>query len=142
LDNLLNDEALKYNKNGIISLLNDYPARNRTGDKYIRNLFDCALLYFVDKFDNDNPDITSRAIVLFFIWAYSLRIKNRSVYIESIDNYAHSDVKIFRIIHDAMNPFDVINIVLQNIKRSDEKASKIDQIIEKFKELGYYEGKN
>ena len=35
--------------NEIINLLNTYDGRNRTGDKYVRLLFECALIYYIDK---------------------------------------------------------------------------------------------
>lgn len=41
-------EFLKENK--IINLLDNYDGKHRTGDKYIRTLFDCALIFYVDKF--------------------------------------------------------------------------------------------
>lgn len=34
----------------IIETIDTYEGRNRTGDKYARMLFDCALLFYIDKF--------------------------------------------------------------------------------------------
>ncbi|MDD5272719.1 MAG: DUF262 domain-containing protein, partial [Methylovulum sp.] len=34
----------------IMATINSYAARNRTGDRYVRTLFDCLLIYYIDKF--------------------------------------------------------------------------------------------
>ena len=34
----------------ILDLLDSYDARHRTGDLYVRNVFNCCLLYYIDKF--------------------------------------------------------------------------------------------
>ncbi len=36
--------------NKIISTISNYEGRNRTGDKYVKVMFDCCLLYYIDKF--------------------------------------------------------------------------------------------
>ena len=33
----------------IMTTLGKYEGRNRTGDKYVRMLFNCAMLYYVDR---------------------------------------------------------------------------------------------
>ncbi|MEA9439068.1 hypothetical protein VCX44_25680 [Aeromonas caviae] len=34
----------------ILMVLADYQGRHRTGDRYVRTMFDCLLLYYFDKF--------------------------------------------------------------------------------------------
>ena len=55
----------------IINTLDNYEGKSRTGDKYIRMLFDCAVLYFMDKFGSVD---LSKAIEKIFIWAYTPRL--------------------------------------------------------------------
>lgn len=133
-----NEEDKKFQKdNEIIKLLDDSTTKNRTGDRYIRMLFDCALIFYVDKFGEIEID---KVIEKLFIWAYSKRVTMQAVYLETIDNYAIKDTQIFKIIRDANSCKDVLNIQMQNIKESDIKLNNIDENI-KNKILGYFNGK-
>ena len=116
----------------ILKLLNDYDGRFRTGDKYVRNLFDCALMFYLDKFGKVELDKT---IKILFIWAYSLRLKQHSVQIASMDNYAQEGKRVFRLIREATNHKEIINMQLENIEKI--VATKVEKITEKFKEFGY-----
>jgi len=49
----------------IIETINSYSARARTGDEYVRLMFDCLLIYYIDKFGHAE---ISRAIEKIFIW--------------------------------------------------------------------------
>ncbi len=126
------------NNNNILKLINEYDNSNRTGNKYVRNLFYCALIFYVDKFGEQFLD---RMIInKLFVWAYSLRLKLYSVGIDSVDNYAlnlaHSQIQMFKLIRDANKPQDILNVQLENL--TDIKATKEEKLVEKFKELKYY----
>lgn len=124
----------------ILNLINKHESHNRTGDGYVRNLFYCALIDYIDKFGQENID---HIVEKLFIWAYTLRLKLHSVDIESIDNYAlnwgHAKIAMFKAIRDANRPQDILNIELDIL--SEAKATKEEDIIEKFKTLGYYHAK-
>lgn len=127
----------KYNHtHKIINVLDTYPQRNRTGDKYVRNLFDCALLFYWDKF-GDREII--KATEKLFVWAYSLRLKQFAVQVASIDNYALGVPDIFRVIDRALHPREVLNLSIPFVHKTEIKGSRLDNIIELFKELHYYE---
>ena len=135
---MIENTKRSYSDDNIIKILDSYEGRNRTGDKYVRNLFDCAFLYFIDKFDK--KDI-SRAIEKLFIWSYSLRLNLHSVQIASVDNHALNGIQVFNVIREAISHKDVINIKLSTVQESKYSANKkIQSIKEKFKELKYYEG--
>lgn len=119
------------NENEIIKLINEYDSRVRTGDKYVRNLFDCALMYYVDKFGMVE---IHKAIEKLFIWAYTLRLKQHSVQIASLDNYA-LETKLFMMLRDATDHKEIINMQLQFVE--EIKATNMNQIEEKFQGLGY-----
>lgn len=130
----------KYEKfqadNKIIKILDEYPQKNRTGDKYIRMLFDCALIFYVDKFGEKEIDIVIQKL---FVWAYKKRLTMYSVYLETINNYA-LETQVFKIIRDANSYKDVINIHLSGINEADIRPIQIDTRI-KEEILGYYNGK-
>ena len=81
-----------------------------------------------------------RIIEKLFIWAYTLRLKLYSVGIDSVDNYAlniaHSQIQMFKLIRDAGKPQDVLNVQLENL--TNIRATKEDELVDKFKELKYY----
>src|SRR5690606_3340399 len=59
----------------IIEVIDNYSQRYRTGDKYTRNLFDCALLFYWDKFGKNE---IGRVAEKLFVWAYKRRLVQHS----------------------------------------------------------------
>ncbi len=129
-------ERLKYlqtlKENKIIELLDIYDSRSRTGDIYVRNLFDCALLFYIDKFGEIEIE---KAIEKLFIWAYTLRLRQHSVQIASLDNYVIIETKLFNILRESNDHKEIINLQLEIVK--EVKATNVDKLKEKFKRLGY-----
>ena len=116
----------------IYDTLESYEGKSRTGDKYVRNLFDCYLIYYWDKFGAVEMD---RAVEKIFIWAYSLRLRLQNVQLASIDNYALEAPNVFKIIKDALHPSEVLNIKLPSLENvSSTKTKHLEEI---FKELKY-----
>ena len=125
---------LNENAQDIFRTLENYEGRNRTGDKYVRTLFDCALLYFVDKFGL--RDI-SKAVEKIFIWAYTLRLTYQAVQIASMDNHVLQGVNMFAQIKEAINPHQVFNIYLEPVKTIESsKTGDIELLFEFFR---YYD---
>jgi len=127
--NELNENALK-----ILKTINIYEGKSRTGDGYVRTLFDCALFYYIDKFGMRE---ISRAIERIFIWAYSLRLNFQAVQIASIDNHVLYGINLFRHIKEANNPGDIITLPLKPIEKNN--STKTELIAEIFEELRYYD---
>ena len=117
----------------IMIVLNSYPAKTRTGDCYVRAIFDCLLIYYIDKFGHAE---LSRAIEKIFIWAYSLRLEMQVVQLASIDNYVLEN-NLFRLIKDATRPVDFINYPLPVV--SGNKSTNTEDIEALFKEMKYCE---
>lgn len=117
----------------IMDVLNSYPARTRTGDCYVRAMFDCLLIYYIDKFGHRE---LSRAIEKTFIWAYSLRLQMQVVQLASMDNHV-LEINLFRLIKDATRPADFINYSLPVV--SGKKSTNTGEIEALFREMKYYE---
>lgn len=136
IDNVKSKEMSE--KYPVLNTIKTYDGSFRTGDKYIRNLFYCALIYYIDKFGEKD---LSKAIDKIFVWAYSLRLKLKAVGLDSVDNYAlnkgHSQIQLFKKIKDSINPNDILNLQLETLKENN--SSKTGKIVEHFKELKYYE---
>jgi hypothetical protein len=125
----------------IFKILNGYSAKHRTGDKYIRVMFDCALVFYWDKFGSAE---LSKAVEKLFIWAYSLRIKQQVVQLATMDNYV-LEKNLFRRVKDATSPSEVLNLPLATLSDAENKnnqrknnAAK-DPLVKLFKAMSYYE---
>lgn len=117
----------------IMEKINTYEGHNRTGDRYVRTVFDCLLIYYIDKFGHVE---ISRAIEKIFIWAYSLRLKMQVVQLASMDNHV-LEHNLFRLIKEATRPGDFINCSLPVLEV--KKSTKTEEIEELFREMRYYE---
>lgn len=117
----------------IMEKINTYGGHNRTGDRYVRTIFDCLLIYYIDKFGH--VDI-SRAIEKIFVWAYSLRLKMQVVQLASMDNHV-LDHNLFRLIKEATRPGDFINCSLPVL--AEKKSTKTEEIEQLFRDMRYYE---
>lgn len=116
----------------ILQTLHTYEGRSRTGDLYVRNLFDCLILYYLDKFGHDQID---QAICKCFIWAFSLRLTNSSVHRASADNYVLEN-NLFRVLRDATAPEEFLAYALPVIEKTS--SSKTEEIKELFKGMNYH----
>lgn len=145
VNNKLNKEASK-----ILATLNCndlYPKRVRTGDRYVRSIFDCALIFYIDKFGDV---LLSEAIEKLFIWAYSLRIKQQVLQLATMDNYVLSK-NVFGLIKEAIKPSEVLNMTMDTLTITDNKNNRSnkdnsaeevankDPLVNLFKEMNYYE---
>ncbi len=109
----------------IIRLLNNYPNRNRTGDSYVRQLFNCLLIYYIDRFGFAEINKVARKI---FRYAYQIRLTHYSVQLQTIDNSATSGI-MFKTIRDAQSPYDIINLMTPQIGSLASNAdSQIKQL--------------
>ena len=126
--NRQNEQALK-----ILKVLRTYKGRGRQGDLYVRNLFDCCLLYYWDKFGLYKID---EAIIKFFLWSFALRLEKQAVQEVAADNLAREYSGFFRIIREAVHPRDILHKQIKPAEYvGDAKAvSNIGPIVEIFKE--------
>ena len=139
IDNIKSKEMSK--NYPILETIKTYDGSFRTGDKYIRNLFYCGLIYYIDKFGDKD---LSKAIDKIFVWAYSLRLKLQAVGLDSVDNFArnrgHSQIQLFKKIKETIKPNEILNLRFETLK--ENKSSKTEKIVEQFKSLKYYESNN
>lgn len=133
IDRVESSEEMR-KKYTILNVIETYDGNFRTGDIYIRNLFYCGLVYYIDKFGYKDLE---KAINKIFVWAYTLRLKLQAVRLDSVDNYAlNQEHSIFKKIKEAINPNVILNQQLETLKEEEIKSSKTDEIVEQFKNLG------
>jgi len=99
----------------------------------VRGIFDCLLIYYLDKFGGAE---VSRAIEKIFIWAYTIRMRMQTVQLATVDNYV-LDTKMFPKVKEATNPREFLQVPLPMI--GENKSRKTETIYELFKEMGYHE---
>ena len=130
------NQTLNERASNIVKVLDTYSDKWRQGDKYARNLFDNALIYYVDKFGMQD---LSQVIEIIFIWAYKIRLKQYAVKLATMDNHA-VDGMLFKRIKDATLPKEVWIAGVHPLKGSDIKESnkKTDNdIYQLFGHLNY-----
>lgn len=120
----------------IFEAITSYDGRNRTGDRYVRVMFDCLLIYYIDKFGFAE---ISRAIEKIFIWAYSLRLQMQVLQLASMDNYV-LESNLFKRIKDAARPSDFLGCSLPVVTKNRSRKTKVIENL--FKEMRYYEQSN
>jgi len=121
----------------VMSEINNYDGRHRKGDKYVRSLFDCLLMYYIDKFGTEE---LSRAIEKIFIWAYSLRLKMKAIQVATMDKYA-LEKNLFKLIKDSTCTNEFLSCTLVSVTEPDKKkpVQNIEGIRQLFKDMKYYE---
>ena len=119
----------------VLMLISSYDGSGRTGDGYVRDMFYTLLLYYVDRFGEEELD---RVIPQFFIWAYKLRLQSRTVQLASVDNYALDGNSMFRQVYDAKTPYDIINVNIEGVQ--SKRCSYCEEVKGMFKEYNKYYG--
>jgi hypothetical protein len=139
---IFGNEKLSAQAKEILMTLNDYPNKKRTGDQYVRSLFDCLLVYYIDKFGF--VDI-SRAIEKIFIWAYRLRIRQEVVQLASMDNHVLENNWFIKL-KESIQPSDFLSLPLSSLSDSQNNNNKNkpsgsanDPLVKLFKGMNYYE---
>ena len=88
----------------VITTLENYHGRQRDGDKYLRQLFDAALLQYIDKFGYSDIETV---ICHLFVWGYRLRLEKQRVQLATMDNHAFESNGYLHIIRKALKPNEV-----------------------------------
>ncbi|ANV89049.1 DUF262 domain-containing protein [Picosynechococcus sp. PCC 7117] len=132
---LISINELDGDARAILKTIDEYEGHKRTGDQYVRMIFDCLLIYYIDKFGHAQ---ISRAIEKIFIWAYSLRLKLQVVQLASIDNYVLEN-NLFKLVQESIKPDDFMNCTLPVLLGVEKKSTKTERIEQLFKEMKYYE---
>ncbi|WP_261887499.1 DUF262 domain-containing protein [Vibrio aerogenes] len=114
-------------QNGLLHMfIEDYAVNEkmcRKGDRYVRNLFMCAVMYYFDKFGAIELE---NAAKICYRWAYYLRLNLQRIGMESIDNYARGfdGTSLFRVIRKAIHPQQVLSfqpLVVEQIRFNNAK---------------------
>ena len=100
-------------------------------------LFDCAVLYYIDKFGEND---LSEAVEKIFIWSYTPRIFYEVLQMASVDNYVVREFNLFKILRGATHREEVLQIELPPVSQKVD-SPKTKAIKDLFIEMKYYEYK-
>lgn len=131
IEEIKDGDSLTDKAKEIFNTIDSYDSRYRTGDIYVRNLFNCALIFYVDKFGFKE---ISLAVEKIFIWAYSIRLRYYAIQLATVDNNV-LEKNIFKRINNANHPNDVLNIQLNTIEKAS--ATNIKPLKDLFFNLKY-----
>ena len=122
--------SFKFNEDKIV--------KSGSGDSYVYNLFINALMFYVDRFDEEALNDTR--LNFMYKWAFSLRVCMKAVYRESVNRYAQglSDrvnhgLNMFSLISEMQSPMELDTIILENVSEEMFKNSKIN--VNKYKKM-------
>lgn len=119
----------------VFRTLDSYDERWRTGDRYVRQMFDCLLLFYIDKFGAAE---ISLAVEKCFVWAYRLRLQRKRLPLASMDNYAREN-NMFLVLSEAIKPADFLNHPLPVFKGNNNNNGKLSAIKKLLRTMNYYE---
>lgn len=103
----------------------------RSGDVYIKQLYQCALLFFADRFGIES--LSKGVMQQLYSWSYSLRLTMNAVYPQTVNKYAqgkherlNEGLDLFTVISEMNNAEDIKLIVLEqpNIENKNKQKYK------------------
>lgn len=116
----------------------------RTGDIYIKQLYECSLLFFVDRFGIES--LTQSVMQQLYSWSYSLRLAMYAVYPQTINKYSNGKhersnygLDIFSIISEMTEPDELKLFVLKQPEIDDTIKSKYKAVYELLCEYNNWE---
>lgn len=112
----------------------DYAGYYRVGDNYTKILFECACMYFLDKFGEDKW--LTKVFEKLFLWAFSLRLTSGSIKFVSVDKFARKDDSFFKYIKEALYASDILKVQSPHV--TGIKVGKVEAITQYFKDKGLY----
>ena len=116
----------------------DYAGYYRVGDDYTKILFECACMYFLDKFGEDKE--LEKVFEKIFLWAFYIRLTSKRIPFSSIDNYAKEYDSFFKYIKEALQISDILKVRLKSVSKSEVQG--VDAIVEYFEDKGLYKSQN
>lgn len=110
----------------------DYAGYYRVGDNYTKILFECACIYFLDKFGESKE--LKKVFEKIFLWAFHKRLEGAHITFPSIDIYAKRDDSFFKYIKEALYISDILKVQLKPVYKID--STGVDAIVEYFEKKG------
>lgn len=124
--------------NNIKKKINDFHSNHeeildkRTGDCYIKELYEGVLLFFADRFGIDS--ITDRVMKQLYTWSYSLRLVMTAIYPETINKYArgkheriNEGIDIFTKINEMNYPEELELVIFKKVDQTEITKNNLEK---------------
>ncbi|WP_405231037.1 DUF262 domain-containing protein [Capnocytophaga stomatis] len=128
IEDIKNITGLNEISKEIFSVLKGYKGAYRTGDAYVRTLFECTLIFYVDKFGFNH---INEAIEKIFVWAYRIRLEYYKIQFVSVDNY----VLKYNLFADFKNSYTPQEALARSIDcdfRIQRSITELEEILKKL----------
>lgn len=119
--------------------MNEQIPDKRSGDRYIKQLYECALLFFADRFGLES--LTASVMQHLYSWSYSLRLVMNAVYPQTINKYARGQhtrlnegIDMFAEISEMNEPEELKLIILSKPETPGNNAEKYEAVHQKLSE--------
>ncbi|MEK6451037.1 MULTISPECIES: DUF262 domain-containing protein [unclassified Myroides] len=123
--NIQTHQNLAENSKNIFSTIKTYDGWERTGDTYVRTLFECALVFYVDKFGFNH---INEAVEKIFAWAYRLRLEYYAIQFVSVDNYVLSN-NLFSDFKNNYSPQEALSRPVDYNFTAQRNISELEKIL-------------
>lgn len=113
---------------------NEIPCK-RSGDIYVKQLYECSLLFFADRYGIES--LTQLVMQQLYSWSYSLRLAMNAVYPQTINKYAKGEheranhgVDMLCLISEMSDPEELKLVVLKQPDIDDNNKEKYKAVHE------------
>lgn len=117
---------------GVNTFLNNQEYCYRVGDKYLKDLFECIVLFYFDKFGDSYLD---EFISKVFLWVYRIRFECQRISFKTIEDKVCSKNGLLYYIARSTTPSQVISNSLRYIPTLDKDNLNFKNVDEKIKEI-------
>ncbi|MVN21264.1 DUF262 domain-containing protein [Mucilaginibacter arboris] len=104
-----------------------YKLCNRTGDTYVREMYEASALHYIDKFGEGEINFAEISKI-FYKWAYTLRLMQNRVSYSSIDKYIRENENIFKRINGAYYPKDLLKLQLPQPQPIKKEIPEVQEV--------------
>lgn len=112
----------------------EIPSR-RSGDIYIKQLYECSLVFFADRFGLES--LTQSVMQLLYSWSYSLRLTMHAVYPQTINKYSigqherlNYGINLFTTISEMTDPEELKLLTLNQPSIENNNKEKYKAVYE------------
>ncbi|WP_044470426.1 DUF262 domain-containing protein [Mannheimia massilioguelmaensis] len=122
----LNNPEIIRNKLGnyehsLLKFIDGYQGAYRVGDRYIKNLFQCLVVLYYDKFGQEN---LVQAIEKCFKWCYRIRLMQGRVFYRTIENEVYSENSLFSHLMRSDNSREFLEFMIDKYNQEFDMDNK------------------
>ncbi|PVX40650.1 hypothetical protein C8D76_103226 [Pasteurella langaaensis DSM 22999] len=124
-------DKLKEKYSGLLDFIDSYPGAYRVGDKYIKNLFQCLIMLYYDKFCQKGIEMSEnqsrnliQAIEKCFRWCYRIRLMQTRVFYSTIEKEVYGKDSLFSHLLKSDSPREFLEFVINRYEQKFDKNDK------------------